>query len=523
MGQAVARLSAASSLDEVGNLLRETARRLIGSDGIALVLRDGDDCHYVEEDAVSPLWKGGRFPMSSCISGWTMIHRQTAVIPDILQDARIPQELYRRTFVRALVMAPIGSGTPVGALGAYWAQTYQPSPEEVDTVVALAAAAATALERLAGGAAAMDARGGAEAPATTSAGRRRAVLGQRGPSLTPREPLPFWRGQLFALSSVLLTFLVRSALTPLLGASALYTSFLPAVLLTGLWGGPRAAATGVVVGVAGAAVLDLRLNPQTALGPRLATWAFFALVAGVAAAVAASVRTTLEAERRRTAALEERDAELATLSRELDHRIRNTLTVVTALVMQSARTSATPAEMSEKLAARIDALGRAQTIVVRGGGWGSTLRDLVETALAPFAGEGQIVVDVPETLVAPAGGEVSLVLALHELATNAVKHGAWARRAGSLTVRARHIRGEIQLRWEEMVLSDVGRPTSRGAGSRLIERAVGSVPGGKVDVRFERTGLVCEISWPAQGDVEPGRGSARRSAVSAEVQMPARR
>ena len=115
-------------------------------DGIALVLNDNGACHYVEEDAVGPLWKGHKFDMRECVSGWSMLNRETAVIPDVSDDARVPYHLYQETFVRSLVMAPIGADQPVGALGAYWAQVYQPSGYEIETVEALARATATALE-----------------------------------------------------------------------------------------------------------------------------------------------------------------------------------------------------------------------------------------------------------------------------------------------------------------------------------------------------------------------------------------
>lgn len=145
---ALERLAQADSIERVVETIRSLSRRLVGSDGIAVVLRDGDLCHYVEEDAVGPLWKGGKFPMTSCISGWAMMNRRIAVIPDIYKDERIPHDLYRGTFVRSLVMVPIREHDPVGAIGAYWAQPYEPSIDEVETLISLARASAGAMERL---------------------------------------------------------------------------------------------------------------------------------------------------------------------------------------------------------------------------------------------------------------------------------------------------------------------------------------------------------------------------------------
>src|SRR5687767_2516024 len=88
----VQQLSLARSLDAVMAIVRTAARQLTGADGATFVLRDGDLCFYADEDAVAPLWKGNRFPMSRCISGWSMIHRREAVIGDIAADPRVSQD-----------------------------------------------------------------------------------------------------------------------------------------------------------------------------------------------------------------------------------------------------------------------------------------------------------------------------------------------------------------------------------------------------------------------------------------------
>src|SRR6185369_4320513 len=96
---AVERLAGAAAIEDVVEVVRTSARSLIGSHGIAVIIREGETCHYVEEDAIGPLWKGRKFPLTSCISGWAMLHRQTVAITDIQRDERIPQSLYADTFV----------------------------------------------------------------------------------------------------------------------------------------------------------------------------------------------------------------------------------------------------------------------------------------------------------------------------------------------------------------------------------------------------------------------------------------
>lgn len=140
------RLATARSLDAVVEILRETARAIVGAEGIAVVIREGDKCYYAAEDSAGPFWAGNRFPLESCISGWAMIHRETVVLSDVLVDPRIPQEAYRPTFVRSLVMAPIGVPNAIAAIGAYWSDVRDHEPATVARLEALARSAAIAIE-----------------------------------------------------------------------------------------------------------------------------------------------------------------------------------------------------------------------------------------------------------------------------------------------------------------------------------------------------------------------------------------
>jgi len=142
----VQRLSLARNLQSIMDIVRQAARNLAAADGATFVLREGDSCFYAEEDAIGPLWKGRRFPMSACISGWAMLNRQPAVIKDIYQDARIPHEAYRPTFVKSLVMMPIRTLAPIGAIGVYWARPHRATPEEVDLLQSLADSTSVAIE-----------------------------------------------------------------------------------------------------------------------------------------------------------------------------------------------------------------------------------------------------------------------------------------------------------------------------------------------------------------------------------------
>jgi GAF domain-containing protein len=129
----------------VMDVVRTVARRLIGADGVTFVLRDRDQCFYVEEDAVGPLWKGRRFPARDCVSGWVIEHGVPAVIADIYEDERVLHEAYRTTFVRSMAMIPVGRPA-FGAIGAYWATRHEPTRDEIDTLIAIADSALIQVE-----------------------------------------------------------------------------------------------------------------------------------------------------------------------------------------------------------------------------------------------------------------------------------------------------------------------------------------------------------------------------------------
>lgn len=156
-GQAKSRLDAVGAelergltLMEALAVLRRAARELTGADGVTIVLRDRDLCYYADEDAIGPLWKGRRFPIRDCVSGWAMLNRKRVVVPDIHQDPRIPLSAYEPTFVKALAMVPVRAEQPLAAIGAYWSTPHTATELELYVLETLAAIAARPLERMLG-------------------------------------------------------------------------------------------------------------------------------------------------------------------------------------------------------------------------------------------------------------------------------------------------------------------------------------------------------------------------------------
>lgn len=144
----IQQLSSVQSLDSVQDIVAKSARKLIGADGATLVFRENDHCFYRNEDAIQPLWKGKKFPMNSCISGWVMENKESVVIEDVFTDDRIPKEVYSPTFVKSLAMVPVNISEPIGAIGNYWKETYTPTETELQLLQTLADAAARAIENI---------------------------------------------------------------------------------------------------------------------------------------------------------------------------------------------------------------------------------------------------------------------------------------------------------------------------------------------------------------------------------------
>ncbi|PZP55703.1 MAG: hypothetical protein DI586_05960 [Micavibrio aeruginosavorus] len=139
-------LTGCRDLGMVMDIVRRAARYMTGADGATFVLRDDDKCYYADECSISPLWKGQRFPMSACISGWVMNNSRSVVIPDVYTDSRIPLDVYKRTFVRSMAMVPIRKYKALGAIGNYWSYTRYTSAEELRLLEDLASITAAAIE-----------------------------------------------------------------------------------------------------------------------------------------------------------------------------------------------------------------------------------------------------------------------------------------------------------------------------------------------------------------------------------------
>ncbi len=201
----------------------------------------------------------------------------------------------------------------------------------------------------------------------------------------------------------------------------------------------------------------------------------------------------------------------ALLAREVDHRAKNALAVVQAAVRLTPKDDAQA--FARAIEGRLGALARAHTLLAADRWAAADLRTMLTGELAPFlAPEGagpQVRLDGPKVAL-PAGAAQPLAMALHELATNAVKHGARSRPAGSVAVAWELVPGApaepptLRITWAETGGPPVsGTPSRRGFGSRVLEGTLRGQLGGAVTLDWLPGGLVCRMEVPLRRGTVP--------------------
>jgi two-component system CheB/CheR fusion protein len=186
---------------------------------------------------------------------------------------------------------------------------------------------------------------------------------------------------------------------------------------------------------------------------------------------------------------------------ELQHRVRNTLGVVRSIARRSAETSTTVEEYASHLDGRLNAFARTQGLVTRDPEGGVDLEYLVvEELLAYNAREGeQMRVSGPKVRFQPKAAE-TFALAIHELATNALKYGALSQPSGCVEVSWRIDEStepaRLTLEWRERGGPQVPRPQRKGFGTELLERTLAFELKGQTTLAFNSDGLKCTITIP---------------------------
>jgi light-regulated signal transduction histidine kinase (bacteriophytochrome) len=216
------------------------------------------------------------------------------------------------------------------------------------------------------------------------------------------------------------------------------------------------------------------------------------------------LRMSADLTRERARAAQAQDLLIA----ELNHRVRNILGLIRALVAQSQAEALSVPGFAAIIGGRIAALATAHdNITARNWGPASLIR-LIEAELAPYGGadRARFRLTGDDVLVTPEAYTI-LALVVHELATNSAKYGSLSARAGSVEVSlARTAFGDLALRWREAGGPPVTAPTRQGFGSTIITRSIPHDLQGEADVRYRLAGVEADFLIPARylAVAEPG-------------------
>ena len=206
---------------------------------------------------------------------------------------------------------------------------------------------------------------------------------------------------------------------------------------------------------------------------------------------------TLE-DRRAISWFEEQNSIRNSLTRELNHRVKNTLANVLSIVSLTRRRAMDLDEFAEGLDGRIRALSATHDLLTQSD-WGTTpIRSVVEVELAPYARDEDHQLDLvgPHTELAP-NDALSLGLAVHELATNAAKYGSLSVPGGKVTVRWSQVNDTLaKIEWIESDGPPVSQPERRGFGTDLIEKIVAHELRHPVELDFRPEGVRCSLLVP---------------------------
>jgi two-component sensor histidine kinase len=200
------------------------------------------------------------------------------------------------------------------------------------------------------------------------------------------------------------------------------------------------------------------------------------------------------------------------LVEELSHRVKNTLATAQALATQTLRKSVSPERFAAAFSGRLAALAKAHTLLANDRWTGAKLHELIREQLAAYCAADDAIVTIQGDDVAlEPSAALALGLTLHELATNAAKHGALASPAGSIEIGAQVGAGSdgrrLRLTWRERGGPPIRARPRPGFGLMLIEQGLSYQLQGRVALNFRRAGLHCTIDLPvAGGAVRAGAG-----------------
>jgi len=293
--------------------------------------------------------------------------------------------------------------------------------------------------------------------------------------------------------------------------------FIPAIVLLGLLLGARVGffSTALAAIFAGISIAP-DSDPRNLSQDQWVATILFALVMGLMVFLVGKLRAAyrrndmlLAGTEEAASLLIERERELALLNAELGHRLKNQLTVVQAMAGQIIRRSETRENADRALSERLSALGRATDMLLGFGEQEQEIGRLLGTVIAPLRVASERISCEGGSLRLSREASLALALAIHELATNAVKYGALSNEAGRVEIMWQLGEADsdgsapFRFRWTEVGGPEVLKPVRRGFGTILLERALKPYFRGRISTDFRPDGLVFEIDGVVQRTTVP--------------------
>jgi PAS domain S-box-containing protein len=194
---------------------------------------------------------------------------------------------------------------------------------------------------------------------------------------------------------------------------------------------------------------------------------------------------------------------------ELNHRVKNTLALVQALAAHTRHAAVSPADFEQAFTSRLHALGHAHDLLTQTHWKGTSLNQVIETALAPFSvydhSHARVEVSGPEVWL-NSNTAVTLTLAFHELATNAAKYGALSSNKGRVRIfweaQPAGDPNEVLLQWRESGGPTVEAPSRKGFGTMLIEKVLAYEAEGEAKLEFRPEGVAFVFRLPLSSNVQ---------------------
>jgi two-component sensor histidine kinase len=272
-----------------------------------------------------------------------------------------------------------------------------------------------------------------------------------------------------------------------------YITFFPLLLLATLLGGLRAGTISLLGAMLAGSGFFVEASHHWPLPFGALTGMMAFLISGGLIVWLSHVVTTM------VRVAEEAREQERLLVLELQHRVKNTLSIVQALATQTFTGGVEDAAFRSAFTDRLVALGRAHNVLSETAWREVTMPSLVARAIEPFMANGsrRISIDGEDMMLSPAL-IVDLALCLHELGTNATKYGSLSAGQGAVEIRWRRVaEGRVELAWRESGGPQVRPPTRRGFGSRLLQQGLSRGAHPVVHTDYAPDGL----RWTAQFDV----------------------